>query len=94
MPSVHNLEEAKRDELQRRLRRIEGQTQGIQRMIDEGRDCLEVLDQLASVKAALNGLSLEMVESFALYCLQNPEQFEGSDEAVRQAVKALARAGR
>ena len=47
-------------------------------------------DQLASVKAALNGLSLEMVESFALYCLQNPEQFDGSDDAVRQAVKALA----
>ena len=94
MASVHELDEGKRVEFQNRLRRIEGQTKGIQRMIDDGRDCLDILDQLASAKAALNGLSLDMVESFALYCLQNPQQFSGSDEAVRQAVKALARAGR
>lgn len=94
MASVHELDEEKRAEFQNRLRRIEGQAKGIQRMIDEGRDCLEILDQVASAKAALGGLSLDMVETFALYCLQNPEQFNGSDEAVRQAVKALTRAGR
>ncbi len=94
MSSVHNLDEDKRVEFQTRLRRIEGQAKGIQRMIDDGRDCLEILDQLASVKSAVNGLSLDMVESFAFYCLQNPDQFRNQDEAVREAVKALARAGR
>jgi DNA-binding FrmR family transcriptional regulator len=94
MASVHNLDAETRAALQRRLRRIEGQAKGIQRMIDDGRDCMEILDQLASVKAALNGLGLDMVESFALYCLQNPGEFKDQDEAVRQAVRALARAGR
>jgi DNA-binding FrmR family transcriptional regulator len=63
-------------------------------MIDDGRDCLEIIDQLASVKAAVNGLSVEMVETFALYCLRNPDQFASEVGAIEQAVKALVRAGR
>jgi DNA-binding FrmR family transcriptional regulator len=94
MPSVHELDPGKRAEYQNRLRRIEGQAKGIQRMIDEGRDCLDIIDQLASVKAAVSGLSVDMVETFALHCLRNPSRFENEQEAVAQAVKALARTGR
>jgi DNA-binding FrmR family transcriptional regulator len=94
MASVHNLEASKRAEFQARLRRIEGQTRGIQRMIDDGRECLEIIDQLAAVKAAVNGLSVDMVETFALYCLNNPDEFESERDAVEQAVKALVRGGR
>jgi DNA-binding FrmR family transcriptional regulator len=92
--SVAELDAGKRAEFQNRLRRIEGQAKGIQRMIDDGRDCLEIIDQLASVKAAVNGLSVEMVETFALYCLHNPDKFASEKGAIEQAVKALARAGR
>jgi DNA-binding FrmR family transcriptional regulator len=94
MASVHELDAQKRTEFQHRLRRIEGQAKGVQRMIDDGRDCLEIIDQLASVRAALNGLSADMVETFALYCLQNPQAFGDSEAAVEQAVKALVRVGR
>lgn len=94
MASVNDLDEAKRLEFQQRLRRIEGQSKGIQRMIDDGRDCLDILDQLAAVKAAVNGLSVDMVETFALYCLRNPDAFASPEEAVGQAVRALARSGR
>lgn len=60
-----------RDELIRRLRRIEGQTQGIQRMLQEDRDCREVLDQLASVRAATRMVSIELMKSYLSTCLEN-----------------------
>jgi DNA-binding FrmR family transcriptional regulator len=63
-------------------------------MIDDGRDCLEIIDQLSSIKAAVSGLSMEMVETFALYCLNNPDEFGTARDAVAQAVRTLARAGR
>lgn len=94
MASMHDLDPGKRQEFQQRLRRIEGQARGVQRMVDEGRDCIEILDQLAAVKAAVNGLSADMVETFALHCLSNPEQFATNEAAVKQAVRALVRGGR
>jgi CsoR family transcriptional regulator, copper-sensing transcriptional repressor len=92
--SVNELDAAKREEFQNRLRRIEGQAKGVQRMIDEGRDCLDIVDQLAAVKAAVNALNVDMVEAFALYCLSNPDQFATHQGAIAQAVKALVRGSR
>jgi CsoR family transcriptional regulator, copper-sensing transcriptional repressor len=94
MASINNLDAGKRLEFQQRLRRIEGQSKGIQRMIDDGRDCVEILDQLAAVKAAVSGLSVDMLETFALYCLRHPDEFATPEEAIGQAVRALARSGR
>jgi CsoR family transcriptional regulator, copper-sensing transcriptional repressor len=94
MPSIHNLPEAERTDIVDRLKRIEGQAKGIQRMVDEGRDCLDVMNQLAAVKAAVNALSGEVLEAFALRCLQHPEEFPSPQLAVEQAVRALVRSGR
>ncbi len=68
------LTEDARSELIARLRRIEGQTQGIQRMLLEGRDCREVLNQLASVRAATHQASLELLRHYARACLSEPGQ--------------------
>ena len=54
----------RRDELQSRLRRIEGQVRGLQRMIDEDRYCIDVLTQVAAATKAL--------QSFALGLLDDP----------------------
>ena len=94
MPTVSNLDPAARDRLMARLKRIEGQARGIQKMIDEDRDCTAVLDQVASIKAAINGFSAEMAETYALYCLANPDQFDDPDDAVRQMVRTVIRAGK
>lgn len=94
MPSIHNLPETERADIIARLKRIEGQAKGIQRMVDEGRDCVDVMNQLAAVKAAVNALSGEVLEAFALRCLQHPEEFPSPREAVEQAVRALVRSGR
>lgn len=91
MPSIRNLPESDRVELNARLKRIEGQARGIQRMIDEGRDCVEVMNQIAAVKAAVTSLSGEALEAFALHCLRHPEEFPSPERAVEQAVRALVR---
>ncbi len=94
MASVNQLDPESRAELLSRLKRIEGQTRGIQRMIDEGRDCLAIIDQISAAKAALNALSADMIETFAIYCLRNPGDFGTPEGAVDQAVKAIVRGGR
>jgi DNA-binding FrmR family transcriptional regulator len=94
MPSIQSLPEAERTEMIDRLKRIEGQAKGIQRMIEEGRDCLDVMNQIAAVKAAVNSLSGEVLEAFALRCLQHPEEFPTPQKAIEEAVRALVRSGR
>jgi len=64
------LDAAARDELCRRLRSIEGQARGIQRMLDDDRDCHEIMDQLAALRAASTAAGLQAFRAFALHCLQ------------------------
>ena len=52
-------------DLQDRLRRIEGQVRGIQRMVEEQRDCRDVVVQLAAVKAAVASLNTLVAENYA-----------------------------
>ncbi len=49
------------DDLLRRMKRIEGQTRGIQRMLDEGSDCEEVIIQVGAIKSALNRVGMKLI---------------------------------
>lgn len=49
------------EELQKRISRITGQLKGIQKMVEDNRDGVEVLQQIAAVKKAINGLSKEII---------------------------------
>ena len=91
MASIHNLSEAERADLTARLKKIEGQAKGIQRMIEEGRDCLDVINQMAAVKSADAAVNGELLEAFALRCLRHPAEFGAPEKAIEQAVRALVR---
>lgn len=93
MPSVSQLPDEEVARLRARLKRIEGQARGIQRMLDDDRDCQEVLQQISAMKAATNGLSAQALETFALHCLRHPEEFSSPNAAIEQAVRAVIRAG-
>lgn len=67
------LESGARDDLVLRLRRIEGQAKGIQRMLEEGRSCAEILDQLASVRAATRSASIALLRHYAAACMESSE---------------------
>ena len=94
MTSISDLPSEARADIVARLKRIEGQARGIQKMLEEGRDCTDVLNQVAAIKAATNALSAEALEAFAIHCFRNADRFASPEEAVSVAVRALVRAGR
>ena len=60
-------------DIQQRLRRIEGQVRGLQRMVDDDRGCREIVTQIAAVRQALSGVSQVLVTRYAQTCLANPD---------------------
>jgi DNA-binding FrmR family transcriptional regulator len=74
-----------------RMRRIEGQARGVQRMIAEERDCLEILTQLASLRSAAYGASVALTEHYAVQCVRDADPKSSADETVRSLVDVLLR---
>lgn len=92
--SIDTFPDAKRAKLVARLRKIEGQARGIERMIAGGRDCVDVLTQIAAMRAATDALAIELRETAALGCLLHPDDFTSPEQAIEQAVHILVHGGR
>jgi DNA-binding FrmR family transcriptional regulator len=77
-----------------RLRRIEGQVQGIQRMLDQGRDCEEVLTQIMAVRSSLDQFGLLLMELHIDNCLLEdlPDESPVTKE-IAEVLKSWARFG-
>ena len=75
------------DALIRRLNRIEGQVRGIRRMIEEPRDCIEILQQLAAAEAALSRISLAVFRHHIDHCVE--DAIERGDGEHRQQLHEL-----
>jgi CsoR family transcriptional regulator, copper-sensing transcriptional repressor len=58
-----------KDALGRRLRRIEGQVRGIERMVEDDRYCMDVLTQIAAVSKALDAVALEVLDDHVRHCV-------------------------
>jgi DNA-binding FrmR family transcriptional regulator len=71
-----------KEALRRRLNRIVGQVQGIARMVEEDRYCVDVLVQLSAVKAALNQVSLQLIEDHTKGCVRQAIRAGDSEEEV------------
>lgn len=94
MPSVSRLPSTDLEDALGRLQKIEGQARGIQKMIRDDRDCVDVMNQIAAVKAAVNSLSASLFETYALYCARHPDEFTSQEESIQAIVKTLVRAGK
>ena len=68
------IEEEVIAELRTRLRRIEGQVRGIQAMLDDGRECRDVVTQIAAATKALEQVGFRMLASGLASCLENPKK--------------------
>jgi DNA-binding FrmR family transcriptional regulator len=82
------------DDIARRLRRIEGQVRGIQRMLDQGRDCEEMLTQAMATRSALDQVGARLMEYHVESCLLEgfdcrPEQLQ----RLRESLKLWTRFG-
>jgi len=78
-PEKHPISEYVRNDVLLRLRRIEGQVRGIQRMVEEDRDCRDVVLQLAAIKASIASLNTLVAETYARECLCSSEQVATED---------------
>lgn len=74
-----------------RLKKIEGQVRGVQRMVEEDRYCVDVLVQVAAIKAALNKVGLALMEGHARGCMQAAVRRGEGDEAVSELMDVLER---
>jgi DNA-binding FrmR family transcriptional regulator len=82
-----------KDEVQKRLRRIEGQIRGLQRMVDEDVYCIDVLTQVSAATKALQSVALEMLGDHLSHCVRDAVATGGTeaDEKVREAQAAIER---
>lgn len=62
------FEDELREQVKNRLSRVEGQVRGIARMVDEQRPCVQVLEQLASIQAALRGVTKTVLRNYLERC--------------------------
>lgn len=79
----------KRQKLLARLRKIEGQVRGVQRMVEEGNDCGEILNQIAAIKSALSSVGLLIFENHAYECIYRAIEEENKEEGLKEVVKLL-----
>lgn len=78
-----------REAMSMRLRRAEGQLRGVQRMLDEGAECKDILTQLAAVKAAVDQVGLHIISERLRSCVVGGEG--DCEEQFEQAVSTLMR---
>src|SRR3954471_3799675 len=82
---------ATKDELQTRLRRIEGQVRGVERMVDEERYCIDVITQIAAVQAALDKVALGLLDDHARHCVVEGEAEGSPAELTDELMGAVGR---
>jgi CsoR family transcriptional regulator, copper-sensing transcriptional repressor len=78
-----------KEALQRRLRKVEGQVRGLQRMVHEDRYCIEILEQVSAATKALQAVALELLDDHLAHCVSEALH-NGEDEATEKLNEASA----
>ena len=90
--SPHGYIHAKDDYL-RRLRRIEGQARGLQRMVEEEKYCIDILTQVSAMTKALQSVALGLLDEHVAHCVADAVRAGGpeADAKLKEAGEAIAR---
>jgi CsoR family transcriptional regulator, copper-sensing transcriptional repressor len=83
----------KKEDVQKRLKRIEGQVRGLQRMVDEDTYCIDVLTQVSAATKALQSVALQLLGDHLEHCVQGAlaEGGAAADAKVKEARAAIER---
>ena len=86
---------ATKDQLQKRLRRIEGQVRGVQGMVEDDRYCIDVLTQITAIQAALDKVALGLLDEHARHCVMGADDGDraAKTDEMMAAVGRLVRRG-
>jgi CsoR family transcriptional regulator, copper-sensing transcriptional repressor len=84
---------ATKEQLQRRLRRIEGQVRGIERMVEDDRYCIDILTQISAIQGALDKVALGLLDDHTQHCVMGADKQnqEAKTEELMVAVGRLVR---
>jgi CsoR family transcriptional regulator, copper-sensing transcriptional repressor len=83
---------ADKEQLAKRLARVEGQVRGVARMVDEDRYCIDVLTQISAIQAALDKVALGLLDGHARHCLVDGGGGPSDpDERVKELMGAVGR---
>ena len=82
-----------KDDYLKRLRRIEGQIRGLQRLVDEDAYCIDVLTQVSAATKALQSVAIGLLDQHVRHCVRNAvtDDPETADAMVEEAVRAIER---
>ena len=82
-----------KEEVQRRLRRIEGQIRGLQKMVEDDRYCIDVLTQISSATRALQGVAISLLDDHLRHCVSDAiaSSSADADDKLTEATAAVAR---
>jgi DNA-binding FrmR family transcriptional regulator len=85
---IHN-----KDDYLKRLRRIEGQARGLQRMVEDEKYCIDILTQVSAMTKALQSVALGLLDEHLNHCVVQAAEAGGqeADEKIREASEAIAR---
>ena len=86
------MSEIKKDsktDILKRLRRIEGQVKGIHKMIEEDKNCADILIQVAAVRAAINRAGSLILEKHSMKCIENAASSEDRKQAMSDLAKTI-----
>jgi len=83
---------ADKDQLAKRLARIEGQVRGVAKMVDEDRYCIDVLTQISAIQAALDKVAVGLLDGHARHCMVEGHGGPADpDERVDELMSAVSR---
>ena len=74
-----------------RLKRIEGQVRGVEKMVEEDRYCIDVLTQVSAIKAALDAVALMLLNDHTAHCVVEAIQSGDGSQKVRELNEAVGR---
>jgi CsoR family transcriptional regulator, copper-sensing transcriptional repressor len=80
-----------KDALAKRLRRIEGQVRGVERMVDEDRYCIDVVTQISAIQAALDKVALGLLDGHARHCVVGGHADGNPEELTDELMAAVGR---
>jgi DNA-binding FrmR family transcriptional regulator len=83
-----------KDSYVKRLRRIEGQVRGLQRMVEEDAYCIDVLTQVSAATRALQSVAIGLLDQHVRHCVRDAaagDDPERADEVIAEAVRAIER---
>lgn len=94
-PAVTRGYTGNKDDLLKRLRRVEGQVRGVGKMVDEDRYCIDVVTQITAIQAALDKVALGLLEDHAGHCMVDDDQGDPTERTAELmgAVRRLLRHG-